>query len=55
MQKYKALPMDLADASLVVVGEALKIRKVFTLDHKDFTIYRPSHARCFELIPKTLF
>lgn len=40
MQRYADAPMDLADASLVVAAEALNLRKVFTLDRKDFLTYR---------------
>jgi hypothetical protein len=40
MQQYADAPMDLADASLVTVAEALGVRKVFTLDRKDFNTYR---------------
>jgi len=32
--------MDLADASLVALAEALKVRKVFTIDRGDFSSYR---------------
>jgi predicted nucleic acid-binding protein len=32
--------MDFADASLVVAGESLGTRKVFTIDRKDFETYR---------------
>lgn len=51
MEKYADLPMDLADASLVVVGERLRLRKVFTLDRRDFRIYRPRHTRFFDIFP----
>ncbi len=51
MQKYADLPMDLADASLVVLAEDLKIRTVFTLDRRDFSRYRPRHCKHFEIIP----
>ena len=54
MEKYRDLPMDLADASLVVVAETLNIREIFTLDHRDFSVFRPSHVDCFDLIPSTL-
>jgi predicted nucleic acid-binding protein len=54
MTKYKDLPMDLADAALVVLAETRKIESVFTLDHRDFTVYKPSHVRQFELIPAHL-
>ena len=54
MEKYQDLPMDLADGSLVVLGEELKLRRVFTLDHKHFQIYRPMHVKRFELLPAQL-
>jgi uncharacterized protein len=54
MSKYRDLPMDLADATLVVVAETRKIKSIFTLDHKDFSLYRPSHVKRLELIPQQL-
>ena len=51
MKKYSDLPMDLADASLMVLGERFMLRKVFTLDRKHFSVYRPRHTGYFELIP----
>jgi predicted nucleic acid-binding protein len=50
-RKYRELPMDLADAALVAACEREKVRRVFTLDRKDFLIYRPSHIERFELLP----
>lgn len=38
-RKYNDLPMDLADASLVVAAEALGIREILTID-TDFYVYR---------------
>jgi predicted nucleic acid-binding protein len=40
MERYADHPMDFADASLVVAGESLGTRKVFTIDRKDFETYR---------------
>ena len=40
MKQYRNLPMDLADATLVALADVLGISKIFTLDHKDFSIYR---------------
>ncbi len=40
MEKYADHPMDLADASLVAAAEALKTRKIFTVDRGDFSAYR---------------
>lgn len=40
MERYADHPMDLADASLIVVGERTKSNKVFTIDRRDFETYR---------------
>ena len=40
MEGYADQSMDLADASLVVAAESLGTRKVFTIDRRDFEIYR---------------
>jgi len=54
MKKYKDLPMDLADGSLVVLAESKNLEKVFTLDHKDFKIYRFARDKKFKLLPARL-
>ena len=51
LRKYSDLPMDLADAALVVACERKKIHRVFTVDRRDFLIYRPLHFSQFEVIP----
>lgn len=53
MVRYADHPMDLADASLVVLAETLRLRKVFTLDRNDFATYRIQHGHqqlAFDLI-----
>ena len=40
MRKYANRPMDLADASLLRVAEREGIRKIFTVDRRDFSVYR---------------
>ncbi len=50
MGKYHDIPMDLADASLVVTAESRKLYRVFTTDG-DFYIYRMKDGRAFEVIP----
>jgi uncharacterized protein len=54
MRKYQDIPLDLADATLVALGENKRLSKIFTLDHKDFHAYRPRHKRRFSLIPAEL-
>jgi predicted nucleic acid-binding protein len=43
--------MDLADAALVRVAEREQINRVFTIDHKDFEIYRPARISRFRILP----
>ena len=40
MLQYSNRPMDLADAALIRVGEREGIRRFFTIDRKDFAVYR---------------
>jgi predicted nucleic acid-binding protein len=54
MKKYRDLPMDLADGTLVVLAETNKIKKKFTLDHRDFQFYRISRNQQFNLLPAHL-
>ncbi len=51
MKKYRDLPMDLADAALVSVAERERISRIFTLDRRDFQLYRPARIGRFQIIP----
>ena len=51
MDQYADLPMDFADASLVALAERLNVVQVFTIDRRDFRVYRPRHTRAFEIFP----
>jgi predicted nucleic acid-binding protein len=50
MSRYRTLPMDLADASLVALAEARGLTTVFTLD-QDFRVYRLPGGKAFTLVP----
>jgi uncharacterized protein len=50
MEQYRDTPMDLADASLVVAAEMLKLTRIFTLD-SDFYVYRLNETDAFEVVP----
>lgn len=52
MKKYRSLPMDLADAALVRTAEREKIATIFTLDRRDFQVYRPIGLKGFRLLPE---
>jgi uncharacterized protein len=51
MEKYRDLPMDLADAALVRVAERDRVNDIFTLDRRHFTLYRPGRRRRFAIVP----
>ncbi len=51
MAKYRDLPMDLADAALVRVAERDGDTRIFTLDRRHFTVYRPGPRRRFSIVP----
>ena len=51
MRKYRDLPMDLADAALVRAAERERIARVFTIDRRDFEVYRPRGIRRFTILP----
>lgn len=47
MQKYRDLPMDLADASLVVCAEVTGSGRIFSTDTRDFGAYRWKQRKPF--------
>lgn len=52
MEKYRDLPMDLADAALVRLAERGNFRRIFTLDRRDFSLYRPTGVGRFIILPR---
>ena len=52
MEKYRDLPMDLADASLVAAATELGHGRILSTDERDFGIYRWRATEVFEnLLP----
>lgn len=51
MRKYANRPMDLADAALIRVAEREGLRKIFTVDRRDFSVYRLHNRTRPILIP----
>ncbi|MDR0563646.1 MAG: hypothetical protein LBG78_01745 [Azoarcus sp.] len=47
MRRYRDLPMDLADASLVVLAEQLEEGRILSTDMRDFSGYRWKNSRPF--------
>jgi len=54
MQKYQSLPMDLADASLVILAESLGHGRILSTNQRDFNTYRWKNHKPFEnlLLPE---
>jgi len=50
MQQYRDTPMDLADASLIVLAEQRSLTRIFTLD-SHFHAYRLHGRQRLEIIP----
>lgn len=51
MEKFRDRQMDVADAALVRVAEREKLNRIFTLDRKDFQVYRPGRWGRFTILP----
>ena len=51
LDQYADLPMDFADATLVVLAEELGTNLVFTTDRRDFAVYRIGKRRRFKVFP----
>jgi predicted nucleic acid-binding protein len=52
MRRYGTLPMDYADATLVIVAEMMRSSTVFTLDRRGFTTYRRGTGDFFKILPE---
>ena len=51
MMKYEDMRPQLADAALVYLARRDGIKTIFTLDRRDFAVYRGSRRRAFEIVP----
>jgi predicted nucleic acid-binding protein len=47
MRRYRDLPMDLADASLVILAEQLEEGRILSTDLRDFSGYRWKNSQPF--------
>jgi predicted nucleic acid-binding protein len=51
IERYADVPMDFADATLVVLAEDLDTDLILTTDRRDFSIYRINGRRRFKVVP----
>jgi len=52
MEKYKDIPMDFADATLVALGEEMETGEILTLDLRGFSTYRMHNKKAFRIWPE---
>jgi predicted nucleic acid-binding protein len=50
LERYADLPMDYADATLVVVAETQRIAHIATIDVNDFSTYRLANGKALKLV-----
>lgn len=51
MDRYASLRPQFADAMVVYLAHREKIETIFTLDRRDFSVYRNARNKPFQLIP----
>lgn len=51
VERYRDQRIGIADASLVVLADRFRTRRILTLDRRHFTVLRPLSGGEFELIP----
>ena len=51
LEKYRDRPMDIADASLVVLAGRIGVNEILTIDRADFDVYRlPDGGRFVQVL-----
>lgn len=51
LKEYQDIRPQLADAALVYLAAREAIETIFTLDRRDFGVYRSAHKRAFRIVP----
>jgi predicted nucleic acid-binding protein len=52
MKRYEEIRPQLADATLVYLANREQIDTIFTLDYRDFSIYRRGRKRAIRIVPE---
>lgn len=52
IKQYEDIRPPLADAALVYLAMREQIETIFTLDQRDFSIYRSGRKRMFRIVPE---
>jgi predicted nucleic acid-binding protein len=52
LKRYASLRPQFADATIVHLANREDIRTIFTLDRRDFSVYRNARKRAFRILPE---
>lgn len=51
LEKYADSRIDFTDCAIVAMAERLNIRKIMTVEHRHFRLFRSKHCSYFTLAP----
>ena len=51
LKKYRDSKIDFVDSIIMAIAERLDIKRILTVDRRDFGLFRPQHCEAFEIIP----
>ncbi len=51
IESYPEARLDLVEATIAAIAECAGIRRILTLDRRDFSVIRPRHCETFEVLP----
>jgi uncharacterized protein len=53
-RRYRDLRPQIADLTLLYLADHLHVEHIFTLDRRDFAVYRDAAGKPFHLLPEVL-
>lgn len=51
LEKYADSKIDFVDSVIMAIAERLGIKRILTVDRRDFGMFRPAHCDYFEILP----
>jgi uncharacterized protein len=52
LERYSSIGAQMADAAVMYIAEREGIDTVFTLDRRDFSVYRTTDGRALDIVPR---
>lgn len=51
LEQYADSKIDFVDAVIMAIAERFNIKRILTVDRRDFGMFRPKHCEFFEIVP----